>query len=116
MGKKLEVNYRLPFPGLYIDNDGILFANSSIKGGQIRYTTDGTEPTLHSKLWNKPVKCNSNEIKAKLFVGKKQSVTISITNSHLQSEASEANIIYTNANQLQLLGKATMEGSFFPSH
>ena len=111
--EKMEVNYRLPFPGLYIDNDGILFANSSIKGGQIRYTTDGTEPTLHSKLWNKPVKCNSNEIKAKLFVGKKQSVTISITNSHLQSEASEANIIYTNANQLQLLGKATMEGSFF---
>ena len=73
---KMNINYRLPFPGLYIDKDGFLFANTPILGGEIHYTTDGKEPTKNSKIWNKPVKCRTNEVKAKLFVGNKKSVTV----------------------------------------
>ena len=75
---KMNINYRLPFPGLYIDKDGFLFANTPILGGEIHYTTDGKEPTKNSKIWNKPVKCRTNEVKAKLFVGNKKSVTVSM--------------------------------------
>lgn len=30
--------------------------------------------------------------------------------------ANEENIVYTNASNLQLIGKATVEGDFFSSH
>ncbi len=40
-----------------------------------RYTTDGTEPTMDSTLWEAPVACQSAIVKAKLFYKDKQSVT-----------------------------------------
>lgn len=68
------VNFRLPHPGLSV-KDGLLYANTPIAGGQIRYTTDGTEPTVESALWETPVTCRSAVVKAKLFFKDKQSVT-----------------------------------------
>lgn len=68
------VNFRLPHPGLSV-KDGLLYANTPIAGGQIRYTTDGTEPTAESALWEAPVTCHAAVVKAKLFFKDKQSVT-----------------------------------------
>lgn len=68
------VNFRLPHPGLSV-KDGLLYANTPIAGGQIRYTTDGTEPTVESALWEAPVTCHAAVVKAKLFFKDKQSVT-----------------------------------------
>lgn len=47
-------NYRLPPPGLNIV-DGTLYANSQFPGLTIRYTTDGTVPTLDSKAYTVPI-------------------------------------------------------------
>ena len=69
-----SINFRLPHPGLTI-RDGLLYANTSIEGAQIRYTTDGTEPTVESELWETPVACQAAVVKAKLFYRDKQSVT-----------------------------------------
>lgn len=41
-------NYRIPTPGLNV-SDGKIEANVLYPGFQIRYTTDGTEPTINSK-------------------------------------------------------------------
>lgn len=50
-------NYRVPPPGAVV-RDGVLHANASFPGLEIRYTTDGSEPTLESPLWTGPVKVN----------------------------------------------------------
>ena len=71
---RIVVYFRLPHPGLTI-RDGLLYANTSIEGAQIRYTTDGTEPTVESELWETPVACQAAVVKAKLFYRDKQSVT-----------------------------------------
>ena len=47
---KHGINFRLPQPGLWIE-EGNLFANVAIDGAEIRYTTDGSEPTAQSALW-----------------------------------------------------------------
>jgi hexosaminidase len=47
-------NYRLPPPGAKV-KDGFLYANSQFPGLTIRYTTDGSNPTIHSKEYSKPV-------------------------------------------------------------
>ena len=69
-----SINFRLPHPGLCI-KEGMLYANTPIRGGEIRYTTDGTEPTLHSELWQAPVACDATTVMAKLFYLNKESVT-----------------------------------------
>ncbi len=48
------VNYRLPPPGAVIE-DGLLNANVAFPGLTIRYTTDGSEPTASSTLYEGPV-------------------------------------------------------------
>ncbi|MEM1324533.1 MAG: family 20 glycosylhydrolase [Bacteroidota bacterium] len=58
-------NYRLPPPGLKIE-DGLLYANSSLPGLTIRYTTDGSEPGLQSPLYTAPVEV-SGTVRAKTF-------------------------------------------------
>ena len=69
-----SINFRLPHPGLFV-RDGLLYANTPIEGAQIRYTTDGTEPTIDSMLWEAPITCQPAVVKAKLFYRDKQSVT-----------------------------------------
>ena len=72
--EKTSTNFRLPQVGLKM-KDGMLYANSPIHSGTIRYTTDGTEPTLSSPIWNRPVACNALIVKARLFYLNKESVT-----------------------------------------
>lgn len=74
-----SINFRLPHPGLCI-KEGQLHASTPIRGGEIRYTTDGTEPTLRSELWKAPVACDASVVKAKLFYLNKES-----GNKHSQS-------------------------------
>ena len=69
-----SINFRLPHPGLCI-KEGQLHASTPIRGGEIRYTTDGTGPTLRSELWKAPVACDASVVKAKLFYLNKESVT-----------------------------------------
>jgi len=71
---KEGINFRLPQPGIYV-KDGWLYANSQIAGAEIRYTTDGSEPTLQSSLWQGQVECTAKMVKAKLFYLGKASVT-----------------------------------------
>nr|WP_302829205.1 family 20 glycosylhydrolase [uncultured Bacteroides sp.] len=72
---KNGINFRLPQPGLLM-KDGNLYANIAIEGAEIRYTTDGTEPTAQSALWTEPVKCDATVIKAKTFYQGKESLPI----------------------------------------
>jgi hexosaminidase len=47
-------NYRIPLPGAVVDNN-ILRANIEFPGLEIRYTTDGEEPSASSTLYTEPV-------------------------------------------------------------
>ena len=59
-------NYRVPLPGAIL-KDGMLYANVQFPGLEIRYTTDGSEPTVQSQLYLEPVKV-SGTVKLKSFV------------------------------------------------
>ncbi len=72
---KNGINFRLPQPGLLV-KDGNLYANVAIDGAEVRYTTDGSEPTAQSTLWKDPVKSGSLVVKAKTFYQGKESLTI----------------------------------------
>jgi hexosaminidase len=59
--------YRIPLPGAVIQ-DGELKANVSYPGLNIRYTIDGSEPTVTSPLFVEPVAVEGNpEIKLRTF-------------------------------------------------
>ena len=76
---RLNVNFRIAQPGIKII-DGQLFANSYIPKAEIRYTTDGSEPTEQSALWTAPIPCDAKQIKAKAFYLGKKSVTTWLEN------------------------------------
>lgn len=67
-------NFRIWQPGITVI-DGLLHANAIYPNVEIRYTTDGSEPTINSKRWTKPVPCNARLIKAKAFYLGKESLT-----------------------------------------
>lgn len=48
-------HYRIPMPGAAVVNGSVL-ANLQIPGFEIRYTTDGSEPSLASNLYTGPVR------------------------------------------------------------
>ena len=75
---KNGINFRLPHPGLMV-KEGTLYANVAIDGAEIRYTTDGTEPTAQSALWEAPVKCDAPVVKAATFYQGKKSVSITLS-------------------------------------
>jgi hexosaminidase len=75
-----NVNFRLAEPGLKI-TDGLLYANSRLPESQIRFTTDGSEPTLNSEEWVKPIACKAEIVKAKVFYLGKESVTVTLLNN-----------------------------------
>ena len=69
-------NYRLPPPGLSIV-DGILYANTQFPGLIIRYTTDGSEPTISSEVYTSPVRVDG-AVSASTFnsVGRKSRAAV----------------------------------------
>lgn len=71
---KKEINFRIPPAGIAIIN-GVLYANTPISNAEIRYTTDGTEPNQSSLLWERPIKCDVKDVRAKVFYQEKESVT-----------------------------------------
>lgn len=75
--KQREVAYCLPMPGI-VCQDGQLLANSPIAGAEIRYTTDGSEPTATSTLWTAPVACEAAVVKAKAFYLGSESLTLTV--------------------------------------
>lgn len=72
------VNFRLPHPGLKVE-DGMLWANSSIRGAEVRYTLDGSEPTAQSPLWTEPVPCEAAKVRAATFYLGKQSIPVTLS-------------------------------------
>ncbi|WP_345026521.1 family 20 glycosylhydrolase [Ravibacter arvi] len=59
-------NYRIPAPGAIVEN-GILKANTELPGLAVRYTTDGSEPTLSSPVYTEPVSVAGKLIRVKAF-------------------------------------------------
>lgn len=59
-------NFRVPLPGAIV-REGMLHANVEFPGMEIRYTTDGSEPTMQSPLYTEPVKV-AGTVKLKSFV------------------------------------------------
>lgn len=55
-----KVNYRIPLPGAIIENNE-LKANIRFPGLELRYTLDGSEPTMSSRKYDHPVKLNVND-------------------------------------------------------
>jgi hexosaminidase len=49
-----ELGYRIPTPGIKVDR-GMAYANSELPGFTLRYTTDGTEPTVRSPVVRAPI-------------------------------------------------------------
>ena len=70
--------YRIPTAGAIVKN-GILMANGQLPGATIRYTTDGSEPTLTSTRYTLPVRVKG-VVKLKLFVpGGRSGRTVSLS-------------------------------------
>lgn len=62
-------------PGIKI-HKGKVYMNAPYSGGEIRYTTDGTEPTCTSTLYTKPFKQRKHkDIRARYFRNGSESVT-----------------------------------------
>ena len=59
-------NWRIPTAGTSVDN-GVVAANVQMPGLQIRYTTNGEEPTLKSPLYTTPVQAGGKTVKLKVF-------------------------------------------------
>jgi len=69
-------NYRIPPPGAAI-KDGMLYANSSLPGLIIRYTTDGSKPTVDSKIYVQALEAKGKiNLKAFDLAGKVSRVVI----------------------------------------
>ena len=72
-------NYRIPTPGILTENRQVK-ANVQFPGMQIRYTTDGSEPTVSSSLYTQPVQ-TKGKVNFKVFdVSGRSSRTVSIEN------------------------------------
>lgn len=69
------LNFHLRQPGIKVEN-GKASMNSPYPGAEIRYTTDGTEPTAQSTLYNAPIDAKDGaDIRARLYYNGKESLT-----------------------------------------
>ena len=60
-----------------IIKNGKVYVNSEFPGMQIRYTTDGTDPVITSKLYEGPIDDNG-KVKVRLFSNKGRGGRISV--------------------------------------
>ena len=58
-------NYRIPTAGAKVEN-GKVVANVQLPGMEVRYTTNGTEPTKNSQLYTGPIS-EKGTVKLKVF-------------------------------------------------
>ncbi|SHH78538.1 hexosaminidase [Chryseolinea serpens] len=71
--------YHIPYPGATVEK-GSIALNLEVPGFDIRYTTDGSEPTMNSLRYETPIK-TKGAVKAKAFNQKgRSSVTVVIAN------------------------------------
>ena len=78
------INYRIPPPGAVIDGD-MLHANSDFPGLTIRYTTDGSDPSESSTLYEGPVQISGNDtIKISAFNEEGRSSRVVLINSDIE--------------------------------
>lgn len=70
-------NYRVPSPGAMVE-EGMLKANVEYPGLVIRYTTDGTEPTVNSSRYQHPVNVNGNVLLRSFDASGKSSRTVQL--------------------------------------
>lgn len=79
--KRMGYNFRLGQPGIMVEN-GMLHANAIYPGVTIRYTTDGSEPSMTSPVWKAPVRLTDIPpiIKARAYYLGKESVTTILYN------------------------------------
>ncbi|MFQ3576104.1 MAG: chitobiase/beta-hexosaminidase C-terminal domain-containing protein, partial [Cytophagales bacterium] len=69
-------NTRLPLPGIMEEN-GKIIINTQYPGLTIRYTTDGSEPTVKSPIYSSPIS-GVITVKAKCFDMKGRSGNTSV--------------------------------------
>lgn len=68
-------NFHINQPGIIVE-DGMIKANTCYPDMVVRYTLDGSEPTVKSPIWTAPVSCGDAKlIKAKAYYLGKESVT-----------------------------------------
>ena len=69
-----DCNFHLRQAGI-MSNKGTVKMNSPYEKAVIRYTLDGSEPTIDSPIYTKPIKNDATEIRARLYYLGKESVT-----------------------------------------
>ena len=69
-----DCNFHLRQAGI-MSNKGTVKMNSPYEKAVIRYTLDGSEPTIDSPIYTKPIKTDATEIRARLYYLGKESVT-----------------------------------------
>ena len=70
-----NVNFHMRQPGIKVV-DGKVMMNSPYRGAEIRYTTDGSEPTVNSPVYTAPfAPGDAHQIRARLYYLGKASVT-----------------------------------------
>lgn len=78
--------------------------------GEIRYTTDGTEPTAESELYTEPIKVNQDvEIRAVSIIDgevkKEESIKVYVQEDYREYSADELNCIFKNSGTAFLGGE-----------
>lgn len=72
-------NFRMRQPGVMVSS-GKVKMNSPYEGAVIRYTLDGSEPSVQSPIYTKPFKTQATEIRARLYYLGKESVSTILYN------------------------------------
>ncbi|AQT67319.1 Beta-hexosaminidase [Anaerohalosphaera lusitana] len=66
---KLGIHYRVPQPTAVIDK-GVVTIQPPFEDTQVRYTTNGTEPTEYSKLYTGPFECaDPDKLRCRTYMG-----------------------------------------------
>ena len=79
------VRYRLPLPGAVVV-DGILYANVNTPGLTLRYTDDGTEPTVKSPIYHRPTAIWGHEVRVKAFSSNGRSSRTTLVKTPIKPE------------------------------